>query len=139
MLRHGSRGSAHFRVLRLGAWPAVGLCMLATVVQADSGGPRPAGPQTVADAQCMVVGARLAASSDPQQRMPGQMILMYYLGRIDGRSPNADLETLIKNETQRMTISDLQNAASRCGKEFSARGDEVVRIGKSLAAKPAAK
>lgn len=86
----------------------------------------------------MVVGARLSASSDPQQRVPGQMILMYYLGRIDGRSPNTDLETLIKTETQKMTTSDLNNAASRCGKEFSARGEAIVRIGKSLS-KPAAK
>jgi hypothetical protein len=113
--------------------PAVALCVLATVAQAD-----PANTQTIADAQCMVVGARLSASSDPQQRMPGQMILMYYLGRIDGRSPNADLKTLIKTETQKMTTSELQNAASRCGKEFSARGDEIVRIGKSMS-KPATK
>lgn len=124
---HGSRAREHFTVLRHLALPAVAICMLATVAGAD-----PANTQTIADAQCMVVGARLSASSDPQQRVPGQMILMYYLGRIDGRSPNADLESLIKTETQKMTTSDLQSAASRCGKQFSARGEEIVRIGKSL-------
>lgn len=64
------------------------------------------------------------------------MILIYYLGRIDGRSPNTDLKSLLKNETQKMTTSALQSAASRCGKEFSARGEAIVRIGKSLS-KPA--
>jgi hypothetical protein len=131
MSRHGSREGAHFTVLRHIALPAVALCTLSAVARAD-----PANTQTVADAQCMVVGARLSASSDPQQRRPGQMILMYYLGRIDGRSPNTDLKTLIKTETQKMTKSELETAASRCGKEFSARGEEIVRIGKSLS-KPA--
>jgi hypothetical protein len=107
--------------------------MLSAVARADT-----ANTRTVADAQCLVVGARLSASSDPQQRVPGQMILMYYLGRIDGRSPNTDLEALIKTETQKMTTSELQSAAGRCGKEFSARGEEIVRIGKSLST-PAAK
>ena len=135
MSRHGSRESARFTVLRRVALPAIvffmAFCMFAALARADS-----AKTQTVADAQCMVVGAHLSASSDPQQRVPGQMILMYYLGRIDGRSPNADLKALTKTETQKMTASDLQNAAGRCGKEFSARGEEIVQIGKSLG-KPA--
>lgn len=80
----------------------------------------------------MIVGAQLSASPNQEQRVPGQMILMYYLGRIDGRSPHADLRTLIRNEMQRMTAADLKSAASRCGKEFASRGDAVVQIGKSL-------
>ena len=84
----------------------------------------------------MIVGAQLSASQNPQQRVPGQMILMYYLGRIDGRSPHADLRRLIKNQTQHMSAADLKSAAGRCDKEFSARGDAVVQIGRSLA-KPA--
>ena len=133
MSRHGSRASADLTVLRRIALPTVALCMLSAGARADT-----ANTRTVADAQCLVVGARLSASSDPQQRVPGQMILMYYLGRIDGRSPNTDLEALIKTETQKMTTSELQSAAGRCGKEFSARGEEIVRIGKSLNT-PAAK
>lgn len=125
---HGSRRGVDFKAVRCWGLATAVLCMLATAVRAD-----PVITQTVADAQCMVVGARLSASTDPQQRVPGQMILMYYLGRIDGRSPHADLETLIKNETQRMTVTELNNAASRCGKEFSARGEQIVRIGRTLA------
>lgn len=131
MSPHGLRADARFTVLRRCALPAIASCMLATVARADS-----ATTQTTADAECMVVGAQLSASSDPQQKVPGQMILMYYLGRIDGRSPNTDLRSLLKNETQKMSTSKLQSAASRCGKEFSARGEAIVQIGKSLA-KPA--
>ena len=64
------------------------------------------------------------------------MILMYYLGRIDGRSPHVDLQKLLKSETDSMNTAALNNAASRCGKEFSARGEQIVQIGKTLG-KPA--
>jgi hypothetical protein len=128
---HGLRRGARFVALGAPLLTAVSFCMLATTARADS-----VNTQTAADAQCMVIGARLSASSDPQQRVPGQMILMYYLGRIDGRSPHADLTGLIKSQTQKMTESDLKSAAGRCGKEFSARGNDIVRIGSSLG-KPA--
>lgn len=127
----GLRRVVRFSVICCCMLTVGGFFVLTTIARAD-----PANRQTVADAQCMVIGARLSASSDPQQKVPGQMILMYYLGRIDGRSPNADLQRLIKDQMQKMTTSDIQNAASRCGKEFAARGDDIVRIGKSLG-KPA--
>ena len=130
---HGLRRRARFTVLRRCTLAAGVLSMLTTVVRADS-----ANTQTTADAQCMVIGARLSASPDPQEKGPGQMILMYYLGRIDGRSPNADLKTLLNHETQSMKESDLKSAAARCSKEFAARGEDIVQIGKSLGSgKPA--
>jgi hypothetical protein len=124
---HGLRRRALFTALRRCALTTGVLSMLTPAGRADS-----ANTQTTADAQCMVIGARLSASPDPQEKGPGQMILMYYLGRIDGRSPKVDLKTLLKNETQSMKASDLKRAAARCGKEFAARGEDIVQIGKSL-------
>lgn len=130
---HGSRpisqsGPVCHRVLVAGVFLA-----LATVARGDPTNAQDlTKAQTAADAQCMVIGARLSASSDPKEKMPGQMILMYYLGRIDGRTPDADLKELLTSETQNMSASDVKSAASRCGKEFSARGDAIVQIGKTL-------
>lgn len=124
---HGLRRQAHFTALRRCALAVGALSLLAPIARADS-----PDTQTTADAQCMVVGARLSASPDPQEKGPGQMILMYYLGRIDGRSPKVDLKALLKNETQSMKEPDLKSAAARCGKEFAARGEDIVRISKSL-------
>ena len=101
--------------------------MFATAARAD-----PVSSQTTADAQCMVIGAQLSASPDPQEKVPGQMILMYYLGRIDGRSPKVDLKTLLQSETHSMKEADLKSAAARCGKEFAARGEDIVQIGNSI-------
>jgi hypothetical protein len=92
----------------------------------------PVGRETVEDAQCVVVGARLSASSNQTQNQAGAMLLVYFLGRIDGRSPHVDLEGLVAREARHMTTSDYTNWAHRCGEEFSARGGQITQIGKSL-------
>ena len=87
---------------------------------------------TIVDVRCVVVGARLSESLDQTQKLSGEMLLAYFLGRVDGRSPNANLETLIEREAQKMTASVFANEAHRCSEEFSMRGAEIVRIGKDL-------
>lgn len=109
-----------------------GAILILACVFTASGRAGAANERTVADVQCIVVGARLSESADQKQRLSGEMLLTYFLGRIDGRSPNADLETMIGREAQKMTPSDFSKAARRCGAEFSARGVEFVRIGKAL-------
>jgi hypothetical protein len=80
----------------------------------------------------MVVGARLAESTNPRLRFSGEMLLSYFLGRIDGRSPHVNLERLIEREAKKMTAADQKNVARRCGAEFSARGAQITRIGEDL-------
>lgn len=113
-------------MLRCCAFAVILSCVAVAVSRAEA-----ASPQTIADVQCMVVGARLLESADQRQRMSGEMLLTYYLGRIDGRSPNVDLEALMKR-VGKMSESNFRRAATRCGTEFSARGAQIVRIGKSL-------
>jgi hypothetical protein len=80
----------------------------------------------------MVVGTRLLSAADQQQKTSGQMLLLYFLGRIDGRAPKADLEALLSKQAASMTQADFSAAARRCGTELSTRGAEVERIGASL-------
>lgn len=123
-LRRSIRGTAACRY----ALATILSCILVAAARADV-----SSAQTIADVQCIVVGARLTASSDRKQKQPSQMLLSYFLGRVDGRSPNVDLEALIEQEARRMTPSEFRSAAHRCGTESSARGAQIVRIGKSLA------
>lgn len=88
--------------------------------------------ETVADVQCLVVGVRLTASANQAQSQGGSMLMLYFLGRIDGRSPHVDLEKLIERQAKDMTASDFANWSRRCGAEFSARGAQITQIGKSL-------
>jgi hypothetical protein len=107
-------------------------CFVSAIfLSADLGGAaefNPASDKTIEDVQCVVVGARLSGS----QPQAGAMLLIYYLGRIDGRSPDADLEALVGQEAKKMTASDFSSWTRRCGAEFSARGEQITKIGKSL-------
>lgn len=111
-----------------------GPCILGALLFLISVAPATAGSvsSTSADIQCLIVGARLAASSDQRQRLAGTMLSIYFLGRVDGRSPSADLQKLLKREIKKMTASEFRSAGSRCGMEFSRRGAEITRIGKAL-------
>ena len=91
-----------------------------------------ASPETIADAQCVVVGARLSMSADQKQRRSGEILIAYFIGRIYGRSQKIELEALIKQEAKKMTAAMLGEAANRCGTELSARGEEISRIAKNL-------
>ena len=84
------------------------------------------------DVQCILVGARLSSSGDTSQQLAGRMFLVYFLGHVDGRWPGADLERLLNSETRKNNSSELDAIAKKCGARFSARGEYLVRIGKSL-------
>lgn len=103
-------------------------CVLITAAEAS-----PLDAKDIADVQCVIIGARLSGSPNQSRSQSGEMLMLYFLGRLDGRSPNMDLQTLIEREAKKMTSSDFKHAAQRCGAEFSARGAEIVRIGNSIA------
>jgi hypothetical protein len=86
----------------------------------------------LADVQCLLVGTRLESASNGQLRLSGTLLTMYFLGRIDGRAPTADLQKLVLEEATKTSADGLRSAMRRCGKELSARGAEVTQIGKNL-------
>jgi hypothetical protein len=91
--------------------------------------------EATADARCVVIGARKFASSNPSQSLLGEKLVIYFVGRIRGRSPEARMDTLIEREgvaVKKMTESDIDSTASKCIAELSAAGAEISKIGKKL-------
>lgn len=91
--------------------------------------------QTVADVRCVVVGLRMVQMTMPQQRAAGMMVAMYYLGRLDGRTPHPDIEQLIEREIDEMNPAEFRANASRCGKALALKGKEIRKIGGDLVRK----
>ena len=60
------------------------------------------------------------------------MLSLYYIGRLDGRAPNFDLEGAMVEQMLKMTPADYASEAQRCGKRLQAKGQQITTIGKHL-------
>lgn len=89
----------------------------------------------VSDVRCVVVGLRMAEMSEPQRRAAGTMLALYYLGRLDVRSSDSELEGLIEREAEGMTQAAFRANAVRCGKALTLKGQEIQKIGTDLLSK----
>lgn len=91
--------------------------------------------QAVSDARCVVVGLRMMQMTAPQQQGAGTLLALYYLGRLDGRTPDAEADGLIEGEAEKMTAAEFRADAARCGKGFALRGKEIQKISADLSGK----
>jgi len=104
--------------------------------------PAPAGPSDpiVADVHCVLIGASMASSSDAQAQPMGNATTFFYLGRLQGRISDAQLEEKMFAELPK--LKDVgQSEAHRCLDSVASRGNAFQTIGdhleKRLSALPA--
>ena len=88
---------------------------------------------TVADVRCLVVGLKMMQLSDASMQKAGYISFMYYVGRLDGRTPSLDIEQSIIKELDHMTAPEFSAEAVRCGGGLTKKGEQLQRIGKDLA------
>jgi hypothetical protein len=99
----------------------------------------PAAAQTAdiareADMRCTLVGIAImgAAGENVQMQQAGNMIALYYVGRLRGRAPDADLHGPLAAMAQGMTLQELdqyrQSCAQGAAAESRALADMVERI-----------
>ena len=86
---------------------------------------------TANDVNCYIVYAQIASKPGKQQA-PAYLGLMYWTGRLDGRTPKLDLENRIITATPKLTQERFQSEALRCGAELSARGRAITQMGEEL-------
>ena len=85
------------------------------------------------DLRCYIVTSQMLASENSADKLVAMMAHGYWLGRIDGRAPDLDLEERLIGELPNMTKSEFFRAeAVRCGQEMIARGKAVSAIGESM-------
>ncbi len=54
--------------------------------------------RTMSDIRCIVVAMKMSARAGSAKQASATMITLYYLGRLDGRTPGLNVEGLIANE-----------------------------------------
>ena len=88
--------------------------------------------KTIADVRCIVVAMKMSAGGNSAQQGTATMITLYYLGRLNGRTPGLDVENLIVKEAAKMSAADLRSDAARCGRALAEKGRQIQRIGLRL-------
>jgi hypothetical protein len=88
--------------------------------------------ENIADIRCVAVAIRLAAMPAAEQKSSGLLMAIYYLGRLDGRAPNLDIEGIILEQISKMSQADYGAEATRCGKELAEKGQKITQLGQDL-------
>lgn len=93
---------------------------------------------TDADMRCAALGLYLvgATGADSRQQQGAMMIATYYLGRIQGRTPDINLEETFRQMGATLTPAQLEAERGRCGAEFATFGRTMIEMGQNLQAQP---
>ena len=93
---------------------------------------------TLADVRCLVIGFSLAgAGPTPEARQAGNLISIYYVGRVHGRTPDLDMGDLLYQQSLQATPESLEADRVRCGTEFQQVGRDLVDLGARMQARSA--
>ncbi len=84
---------------------------------------------TTADVRCLVVSVSMVASQQQNQQTAGLMSALYFLGRLDGRRPDLDLENRLVDEVTKLKPEQLREEAVRCGALLKERGKALTDMG----------
>jgi hypothetical protein len=87
------------------------------------------------DVRCFVAVGMLGQQKDENVRSAAMLAAQYFLGRIDGRAPAADLEDLVAREAPTLTEAETGQLLRQCGALMEKRGKDVVGVGEKLKAR----
>ena len=90
---------------------------------------------TTDDVRCLVVSLEMASDQNATIKTSGTISAMYWFGRLDGRTPDLDLENRVLTEIAAMKPDDLKAEAVRCGAVLQARAKSMSEMGQDLQAK----
>lgn len=117
---------------------AVALSLMAGSASAQS---REISPANMRDVECLaimaVLGGSIEEGSTEQMGAVGGM--MYYLGRLEGRTPGTDWLAYFTTYLQSPDIEkNLEPHYERCGQEMIDKGASLIQFGDMIDAKAAA-
>lgn len=84
------------------------------------------------DVRCLIVAAELGDSKDKELEQAGSIMTMYYLGKLDGRSPGTDLEALVARQASAMGEEEKERLLIACSAQLELRGKQLEAVGERL-------
>ncbi|HEV2702736.1 MAG TPA: hypothetical protein VGV09_13975 [Steroidobacteraceae bacterium] len=110
----------------------VWLFMLSSAVALGSWQAHAQGADTMADIRCVAVGMHFAESPDSHQKSTGTLLVLYYMGRLDGRAPGLDIGKLLAQQIDSMKAADYSAEATRCAQTLSQKGAQIKQLGEDM-------
>jgi TonB family protein len=83
------------------------------------------------DIRCLIVGMQMSTMTDTPRRTAGNMVVLYYFGRLDPFPPKV-IEDAIAKQAINWTQTDLNTEGDRCGKEMNDKAQSMTEIGNIL-------
>lgn len=83
------------------------------------------------DVRCLTIAA-LMVGNGGQAQQAGFVSALYYIGRLDGRSPGLDLKARILEEAQALTPDKIEAERLRCSRQLQERGAALQTVGEAL-------
>jgi hypothetical protein len=107
------------------------LALLLTVAVLNAAQAQKAPAPPAEDIRCLLVAMQFAASTETDQRAGGNVLAMYYMGRLDKFSAQT-IEEAVTKELPALNAELFKSEASRCGKALMQKGEILTLIGTNL-------
>jgi hypothetical protein len=101
-----------------------------------AGAARAEDAQTTRDLRCTMVAFYTVSQAKVEAQAGLSGVALYYLGRLDGRTPGLDIEKRIREEAATLTQEQFAAEGKRCGQEMEVRGKEIQVLGANLQKTP---
>ncbi|HEY9216555.1 MAG TPA: hypothetical protein VIO94_00790 [Phenylobacterium sp.] len=85
------------------------------------------------DVRCLLVAVK--ASQQPENETQALIGALYFIGKLDGRNPQFDLEKVALTELRTMNEATTKSESVRCMREMRARGAKLRALGESIRAR----
>ena len=95
----------------------------------------PADDPIVTDVRCIVVAGSLAQSDDADLKKLGDVSLLYFWGRLQGRSATAGIDAKVAEAATKMTADDIKAQAQTCAAMVAAAGQSLQDLGTAVQAR----
>lgn len=96
------------------------------------GGGQARADATTDDVRCFIVAIQMAGSDQPDIQQSGLMGQLYWLGKLDGRTPGLNFEDRVMTELPKMTGDLFRTELARCTAELSQRGQAEAEMGRDI-------
>ncbi|QPQ54603.1 hypothetical protein IC614_09730 [Allosphingosinicella flava] len=82
------------------------------------------------DVRCMAaLSAAAAAAEEAEMKNNITLITTYFIGRVDGRAPQADLAALVESEAKALETGDMEAVITECAGVVEKRMGEIEKLG----------